>query len=79
MTEEKNNENALKRVSCCLTTQLMPHADLSQISETHIDHCHLSISRPKKKNCDLRVLEVLIHVIEDTINNVDVIISALMI
>jgi len=57
----------------------MPHADLSQISETHIDHCHLSISRSKKKNCDLRVLEVLIHVIEDTINNVDVIISALMI
>jgi len=79
VTEEKNNENALKRVSCCLTTQLMPHADLSQISETHIDHCHLSISRSKKKNCDLRVLEVLIHVIEDTINNVDVIISALMI
>lgn len=57
----------------------MSHTDLLQISETHIDHCHLSISRSKKKNYNLEVLEVLIHVIKDMINNVDVIISALMI
>ncbi|KAK5188889.1 hypothetical protein LTR47_010856 [Exophiala xenobiotica] len=52
---------------------------LRRLSGTHVGHRHPSISRPKKNDHDLGVLGVLIHVIGDAINNVGVIISALVI
>lgn len=60
-------------------TQLKFCSKLSQLSGTHVGHRHPSISRPKKKDHDLGVLGVLIHVIGDAINNIGVIISALVI
>ena len=81
MTEdsEQNNGNALRRVSNGPANRLSPYSDLSQISGTHVGHRQPSISRPKKKDHDLGVLGVLIHVIGDAINDVGVIISALVI
>jgi zinc transporter 1 len=49
-----------------------------ELSGTHIGHRHPSISRPEKNDHDLGVLGVLIHVIGDAINNVGVIIYALV-
>lgn len=78
-TEEESNGNALRIVSRGPAIQLMPLSEFSQISGTHVGHRHPSVSRPKKTDRDLGVLGVLIHVIGDAINNVGVIISALVI
>ena len=45
---------------------------------THENHLHI-IAKPKKHGMDLGILGVLIHVIGDAINNIGVIISALII
>jgi zinc transporter 1 len=45
---------------------------------THASHMHI-LAKPKKHGMDLGILGVLIHVIGDAINNIGVIISALVI
>jgi zinc transporter 1 len=45
---------------------------------THASHMHI-LAKPKKHGMDLGILGVLIHVIGDAINNIGVIISALII
>ncbi|KNG46332.1 cation diffusion facilitator family metal ion [Stemphylium lycopersici] len=47
-------------------------------SPTHANHLHI-IAKPKKHGMDLGVLGVLVHVIGDAINNIGVIISAVII
>lgn len=81
MTEdsEQDDGNAPRKVPNGPAIQLSPYTDLPQMSGTHVGHRHPSINRPKKKDHDLGVLGVLIHVIGDAINNVGVIISALVI
>lgn len=60
-------------------SQFKPRSNPWQLSRTHVGHRHPSVSRPETKGHDLGVLGVLIHVIGDAINNVGVIISALVI
>jgi zinc transporter 1 len=48
------------------------------LTPTHASHMHI-LAKPKKHGMDLGVLGVLIHVIGDAINNIGVIISALII
>lgn len=78
-TEEESDGNALRIVSRGPATQLMPLSNVSQISGSHVGHRHPSVTRPKKTDRDLGILGVLIHVLGDAINNVGVIISALVI
>jgi zinc transporter 1 len=47
-------------------------------SPSHVDHMHL-IVRPKRHGMDLGILGVLIHVLGDAINNIGVIVSAIII
>ena len=47
-------------------------------SPTHVNHLHI-IAKPKKHGMDLGILGVLVHVIGDAINNIGVIISAVII
>jgi zinc transporter 1 len=55
-------------------------ADIENISPTptHAAHMHITTS-PKKHGMDLGILGVLIHVVGDAINNIGVIISAVII
>jgi zinc transporter 1 len=52
--------------------------DVENASPMHAEHMHI-ITAPKKHGMDLGILGVLIHVIGDAINNIGVIISAVII
>jgi zinc transporter 1 len=56
------------------------NADEENLSSTlsHVSHKHI-VAKPKKHGMDLGVLGVLVHVIGDAINNIGVIISAVVI
>ncbi|KAF2631513.1 cation efflux protein [Macroventuria anomochaeta] len=65
------------------------HGDIESLSSTsthdatsthnhHLEHLHLSLT-PSKHGMDLGILGVLIHILGDAINNIGVIISALII
>ncbi|KAJ4338484.1 hypothetical protein N0V95_008053 [Ascochyta clinopodiicola] len=59
------------------------HDDIENLStastqDHHLEHLHLSLA-PSKHGMDLGILGVLIHVLGDAINNIGVIISALII
>ena len=75
----ENDGNALSRVLFLRLLSPSPILKFSQVPSAHVGHRHPSISRPRKKGHDLGVLGVLIHVIGDAINNIGVIISALVI
>jgi zinc transporter 1 len=55
-----------------------PVGDVENASPTHAEHMHI-VATPKKHGMDLGILGVLIHVIGDAINNIGVIISAVII